>query len=132
MSENVFVLVLNNFQGEAFVKNRYPPVYFYFCAFFRVSLPFNFNKKRQIDLVLKFDSLCIAFKIVFILILLCNAFPILVGWFPQSCVKSHWQRITHMTFVYCLRFPLRILDALTFGLVMQQMSNQSLGLFCFS
>lgn len=37
-----------------------------------------------------------------------NAFlPILVGWFPQSCVKSHWQnKITHKTFIYCSRSQL--------------------------
>lgn len=42
---------------------------------------------------LKFDSLYVLlFKFIYFLILMHNAFlPILVGWLPQSCVKSHWQ-----------------------------------------
>lgn len=51
-----------------------------------------------------------------------NAFlPILVGWFPQSCVKSHWQKENHAygSYIMLEMSAEKILDALTWVLVMQ-------------
>lgn len=60
-----------------------------------------------------------------------NAFlPILVGWFPQSCVKSHWQnkRIMHLTFDAVECQPSENTWCIDFGFGNAVMSNQSLGL----
>lgn len=113
MWENVIVLVLN-LQREAF-DSRYTSVSFFFCfplgwvCWFVFG--FLFYKMFEKQIYLEFEVwLCMyCFLNLFILILMRNAFlPILVGWFPQSCVKSHWQnKIPHMTFIYWLRCQLK-------------------------
>lgn len=72
--------------------------YFFFClCFFFFSFLFfffflNLKNKTGWLRIWSLTHCMYCFLNLFILILMRNAFlPILVGWFPQSCVKSHWQ-----------------------------------------